>query len=339
MIAAPLLAVVSSPPMSVDPVFVSSHLLAPAALALEAAAGYPAWAVRRLGHPVMLFGGFIAWGDRRFNNEGDGFARRRAAGVMLVAALVILFGAAAAGLSAALRALPMGWLLEIAVASTLLAQRSLYEHVKAVADGLRLEGLAGGRNAVAMIVGRDVKALDRAGVSRAAVESLAENFSDGIVSPAFWLLVGGLPGLVIYKAVNTADSMIGHRGPRYGAFGWAAARLDDLLNLPGARLSALLLALSAGRGRRLAAMRAAWTFAVAHRSPNAGWPEAAAAGALDLRLGGPRRYGAEIVDGAWLGAGREDAGPADIEAALALYVRACAGLLALFAGVAISAAI
>ena len=313
-------------------------------MALEAAAGYPAWAVRRLGHPVMLFGGFIAWGDRRFNNEGDGdegwsFARRRAAGVGLVAALVVLFGAAAALLSLALRALPLGWLLEIAVASTLLAQRSLYEHVKAVADGLRLEGLAGGRNAVAMIVGRDVKALDRAGVSRAAVESLAENFSDGIVSPALWLLVGGLPGLVIYKAVNTADSMIGHRGPRYAAFGWAAARLDDVLNLPGARLSAVLLALSAGRGRRRAALRAAWVFAGAHRSPNAGWPEAAAAGALDLRLGGPRRYGAEIVDGAWLGTGREDASPADIEAGLALYLRACAGMLALFAAVAISAAI
>lgn len=325
--------------MSVDPAFADYHLLVPAALALEAAAGYPAWAVRRLGHPVMLFGAFIAWADRRFNREEDGFLRRRAAGVLLTVALVGLFGGGAALLSAALRGAPGGWLWEAAAASTLLAQRSLYDHVRAVADALRLEGLAGGRMAVAMIVGRDVTALDRAGVSRAAVESLAENFSDGIVSPALWLLAGGLPGLAIYKAVNTADSMIGHRSPRHEAFGWAAARLDDALNLPGARLSAALLALAAGRGRRRAAWRAAWSDAGKHRSPNAGWPEAAAAGALGLRLGGPRRYGALIVDGAWLGTGRTDASAADIDAALTLYVRACACLFAAAALAAISAAI
>jgi adenosylcobinamide-phosphate synthase len=312
--------------MPLDPSFT-----APAALMIEAAVGYPAWAVRRIGHPVMLFGALIARLDRGLNREEDSFARRRLSGVVALCILLALCGGGAVLLTAALHRLPHGWLWEALAASTLLAQRSLYDHVRAVADGLRLEGLSGGRAAVAMIVGRDVSVLDRSGVSRAAIESLSENFSDGIVSPALWLLIGGLPGIVLYKAINTADSMIGHRSPRHEAFGWAAARLDDLVNLPGARLSALLIALAAAADRGavacMAALRAAWADAGKHRSTNAGWPEAAMAGALGLRLGGPRRYGDLVVDGVWLGDGRETATAADIDAALGLYVRACGGLL------------
>lgn len=308
-----------------DPSHVAAVALA--ALLIEAAVGYPDALTRRIGHPVMLFGGFIAWLDRRLNIEQQTFARRRAKGVVAVVILLVVVGAGAGALAAALRALPFGWGWEAAAASTLLAQRSLYDHVKAVADGLTHDGVAGGRRAVAMIVGRDVTALDESGVSRAAIESLSENFSDGIVSPALWLLVGGLPGIALYKAINTADSMIGHRSPRHEAFGWAAARLDDLVNLPGARLSALLIAMAAGR-RGAAAARAARRDAGRHKSPNAGWPEAAMAGALGLRLGGPRRYGAQQVDGTWLGDGREAADAADIRRALTLYVFACAELIA-----------
>ncbi len=207
------------------------------------------------------------------------------------------------------------------VASTLLAQRSLHRHVDDVAAGLRA-GLPQGRAAVAHIVGRDPAALDAAGVARAAIESLAENFADGVVAPALWCALLGLPGIVLYKVVNTADSMIGHRTPRHEAFGWAAARLDDLVNLPAARLAALLLALASPAGFRRAA-RAALRDAGRHRSPNAGWPEAAMAGALGLRLAGPRVYGAVRVDDGWMGDGRAEAGADDIGRALRLYRRAC----------------
>jgi adenosylcobinamide-phosphate synthase len=202
--------------------------------------------------------------------------------------------------------------------------------VAAVADGFRNGGLEGGRAAVSRIVGRNPATLDEPAVCRAAIESLAENFSDGIVTPAFWLLVGGLPGIALYKAVNTADSMIGHRTPRHEAFGWAAARLDDLVNLPGSRLSALAIM----AGARLTpdasageAWRAVRRDAHRHRSPNAGWPEAAMAGALGLRLGGPRTYGAVRIEDAWLGPGRTAATPEDIRSALGLYRRSCMAAL------------
>ncbi len=212
------------------------------------------------------------------------------------------------------------------LASTLLAQRSLFTHVRAVADGLARDGLPGGRAAVSQIVGRNPASLDEAGVVRAAIESLAENFSDGVVAPAFWCGIGGLPGIVFYKAVNTADSMIGHRTERHAAFGWAAARLDDAINLPASRLAALWIVLAATLQRDatpLAAIRAVWRDAGKHRSPNAGWPEAAMAGALGLRLAGPRVYGATRVEDAWMGDGRADASLADLDRALGLYRRAC----------------
>ena len=212
------------------------------------------------------------------------------------------------------------------LASTLLAQRSLWLHVHAVADGVQTGGLDGGRAAVARIVGRNPQSLDAAGVARAAIESLAENFSDGVVAPALWCALLGLPGIAAYKAVNTADSMIGHRTARHAAFGWAAARLDDLVNLPASRLAALWIVLAAALlsdTDSLAALRAIWRDAGRHRSPNAGWPEAAMAGALGLRLAGPRVYGTSRVEDAWMGDGRAEATDADVRRALRVYVVAC----------------
>ncbi|MBI1208699.1 MAG: cobalamin biosynthesis protein [Azospirillum sp.] len=296
------------------------------ALAIDGVFGDPPWLWQRLRHPVTWFGALIGWLDRRLNCERDGELRRRALGGAAVAVLAAVAGGGGWLLASATAAQPLGWLLEAILASTLIAQRSLYHHVAAVAEALEAGGLNAGRRAVAQIVGRDPDSLDEPGVVRAAIESCAENFSDGVVAPAFWYALGGLPGLVVYKAVNTADSMIGHRSPRYLAFGWAAARLDDLLNLLPARLAGLLLALAAGRNawRGLAVM---WRDAGGHRSPNAGWPEAAMAGALGLALAGPRRYGGTEVADAWMGAGgRAVAGPAEIRRALRLLVRACIGL-------------
>ena len=298
-----------------------------AALLIEAAIGYPARLFAWIGHPVTWIGALIGWLDRRLNRESMSFAMRRMAGVV---ALLILLGLALVA-SVALVALcrlaePLALLPLALLASSLLAQRSLYEHVARVAEGLGQGGLAGGRKAVAMIVGRDPESLDEAGVARAAIESLSENFSDGIVAPAFWLGLGGLPGGALYKAINTADSMIGHKSPRHLAFGWAAARLDDLVNLPASRLTALLLIAAAALDRQAdagGAWRAVRRDASRHRSPNAGWPEAAMAGALGLRLAGPRDYGAVRVEDGWMGDGRAEATAADIQRALALYRRAC----------------
>jgi adenosylcobinamide-phosphate synthase len=259
--------------------------------------------------------------DRRFNEEGQSFELRRLAGLLAVLVLLTVTVASAGVVELACLSLPGGPLLLAAAASTLLAGRSLEEHVAAVGEGLA-RGLAEGRERVSHIVGRNPAALDRAGVARAAIESLAENFSDGAVAPALWFALLGLPGAVLYKATNTADSMLGHRTPRHEAFGFAAARLDDLLNLPAARLSALLLVLAAVL-QPGADARAAWHAmrrdARRHRSPNAGWPEAAMAGALGLRLAGPRLYGDMLVADASMGDGRSDADETDIARALALY--------------------
>jgi adenosylcobinamide-phosphate synthase len=219
----------------------------------------------------------------------------------------------------------------------LIAQRSLHQHVSDVATALENGGIDAGRVAVGKIVGRDTAALDTAGIARAAIESLAENFSDGVVAPVFWLAIAGLPGAALYKAINTADSMIGHRTLRHEAFGWAAARLDDLVNLPASRLSALLL-VGAAALRRDAAPAVAWRAvrrdASRHRSPNAGYPEAAMAGALGLALAGPRVYGGVTVDDATMGDGRRDVTAADIRRALGLYRAADAILIALVAAAA-----
>jgi adenosylcobinamide-phosphate synthase len=299
------------------------------ALPLEALLGYPDVAFRTIRHPVMWIGALIGVLDRAANRASWSAPWRRVSGVAALAVLIAIPVAMAALAQYALLALLpriVALALLAAVASTLLAQRSLWRHVAAVAGGLRDGGLEGGRMAVSHIVGRNPATLDEAGVVRAAIESLAENFSDGVVAPALWCALLGLPGIVLYKAVNTADSMIGHRTPRHEAFGWGAARLDDVLNLPASRLSALWLALAAllhGADAR-GALRAVRRDAGHHRSPNAGWPEAAMAGALGLRLAGPRIYGSVRVEDAWMGDGRAEATPDDLSRALALYRTACA---------------
>jgi adenosylcobinamide-phosphate synthase len=310
------------------------------AIAFDAILGDPPWLYRALPHPVVILGRGIDWLDRRLNRETAANVARRGAGAL---AVLILVGAAVATgwiLSAAFARLPFGWVLEGLAMSSLVAQKSLYDHVAAVARGLEQGGLEGGRKAVSLIVGRDPESLDDAGVARAAIESLAENFSDGVVAPLFWAALFGLPGLLAYKAVNTADSMIGHRTPRHEAFGWAAARLDDLVNLVPARLAGLLIVAAAlmlpgaRAGKALHAMR---RDAPKHRSPNAGWQEAAMAGALGLAIAGPRRYGGRTVEDAWMGAGgRTEATAEDIRRALRLYLAACilqAALIALAAAV------
>ncbi|UZF91874.1 adenosylcobinamide-phosphate synthase CbiB [Bosea sp. NBC_00550] len=306
------------------------------ALTIEAAFGYPERFYAAIGHPVTWIGRLIGALDRALNREASSFVTRKAMGVLALALLLAATIAPALLLqSFCLAFWPLGLIPLALVASTLIAQRSLYEHVARVAEGLEREGLEGGRKAVSMIVGRNPNTLDEAGVARAAIESLAENFSDGITAPAFWLGAGGLPGIAAYKAINTADSMIGHRTPRHLAFGWAAARLDDLVNLPASRLTALLLIVAAALDRTVdagGAWRALRRDAGKHRSPNAGWPEAAMAGALGLRLAGPRVYGDTRIDDHWMGDGRADANAADIRRALALYRRACGLLWGLAAG-------
>jgi adenosylcobinamide-phosphate synthase len=296
------------------------------ALALEAAAGYPDALYRAVGHPVTWIGRLIGALDRHLNRGSA--TQQRVAGIASLLILIAIVGGAALAASAlACLAGPLGGLVIVAIAcASLPAQRSLHDHVARVAAGLRRDGLAGGRREVAMIVGRDPESLDEAGICRAAIESLSENFSDGIVAPAVWIGIGGLAGGVLYKAINTADSMIGHRTPRHEDFGWASARLDDLVNLPASRLSAGLI-IAAAACHRGASASGAWRAvrrdAGRHRSPNAGWPEAAMAGALGLRLAGPRVYGAVRVEDAWMGDGRAEAGPEDVERALALYRTAC----------------
>jgi adenosylcobinamide-phosphate synthase len=311
-----------------------SILIAFLSLALEIRLGYPARLFRAIGHPVTWFGKLISCLDRTLNRAADTDRRRRIWGAVALLVLVLVPATIAFGMEIVLWKIPLGFIVIAVLASSLLSQKSLADHVEAVADALDEGGLASGRRAVSMIVGRDPENLDTAGVSRAAIESLAENFSDGIVAPAFWLGVGGLAGGVAYKAANTADSMIGHRTPRHEAFGWAAARFDDLINLPASRLTALLIVLGAffvEGAHAKNAWCAVWRDARKHRSPNAGWPEAAMAGALGLALAGPRVYGGVLVDDVFMGEGdRREAVSADIRRALKLYWAADLLLVALF---------
>jgi adenosylcobinamide-phosphate synthase len=294
------------------------------ALVVEGAVGYPGRLYALVRHPVVWIGALIAALDRGLNRPGWRFGVRRAAGVVSLGVVLAVATVPTVVLTLWLRGFPGGWIVEAVLASTLLASRSLHAFVAAVPAALRAGGIEAGRDAVRHIVGRNPATLDRAAVGRAAIESLAENFADGVVAPAVWLALFGLPGIVAYKAINTADSMIGHRTPRHEAFGWAAARLDDLVNLPASRSAGLLIAaasvLMPGARPRLA-LRSMWRDAPRHRSPNAGWPEAAMAGALGFRLGGPRTYGDVRVEDAWMGRGRSRLGPDDVDRALALYRR------------------
>ena len=303
---------------------------------IELSAGYPQALSRAIGHPITWIGRLIAALDRLLNRETAEAHRRRYAGIVAILPLLAIVGSITFAAERELLRLPFGLIVAAVIASTLIAQRSLHQHVADVATALEHGGVIAGRTAVAKIVGRDTDALDAAGIARAAIESLAENFSDGVVAPVFWMAIAGLPGAALYKAINTADSMIGHRTPRYAAFGWAAARLDDLVNLPASRLSALLLVAAAALHKNAAA--AAWRAVVRdasrHRSPNAGYPEAAMAGALGLSLAGPRVYGGVTIDDATMGDGRRDATVADIRQALMLYRYADAILLVLIAAIA-----
>lgn len=286
------------------------------ALILERLVGYPNALVARIGHPVIWMGHLIGLLENRLNN------RTRGRGVLALVLLLVATALVTVPLVALLRALPFGWLLEAILATSLLAQKSLRDAVRAVAAALA-RSLPEGRTAVSHIVGRVPQALDEAGVARAAIESLAESTSDGVIAPLFFLILGGLPGIALYKAVNTADSMLGHRTERYRQFGWASARLDDFCNYVPARITALLFCGAAFWVKGAEAERG-WTTALRdakkHESPNAGWPESALAGTLGFSLGGPRAYAGEIHDLPEFGAGgRRDLGPGDILRALQLY--------------------
>jgi adenosylcobinamide-phosphate synthase len=288
---------------------------------LDAVFGEPRWIWARVPHPAVLMGRLVGWCDRRFNQGGN----RRLAGILVMLGL-------------ALTAMIFGWLitlvpgvwLDVIVIAVLLAQKSLVDHVQAVADALRLS-VGDARRSVAMIVGRDTRDMDGPAVARGAIESAAENLSDGVIAPIFWCAVAGLPGLLLYKITNTADSMIGYRTPRHEAFGWAAARFDDLLNLIPARLTALLIWAATKRP----APGPIFRDAPLHRSPNAGWPEAAMAHGLDIALSGPRSYEGEMRDYPFVnGEGERDLGPDHIDAAVATLWKTWAlalGLITLLA--------
>lgn len=293
--------------------------LALATLATEALLGYPDRLHRRLPHPVAGLGALIDAGERRLNRPGRSPGRRRIGGIVTLAATV---GTAVAAGLAASRLPGPGRIL----AATLgLAQKSLHDHVVAVAKALEMDDLPAARLAVGKVVGRDTATLDASGVAAAAIESLAESFNDGVVAPAFWLVLGGLPGLYAYKAVNTADSLTGHKEARWMDFGWAAARTDDVMNLAPARLAGALIAAAGGRGWRVMLRDAHH-----HASPNAGWPEAAMAGALGVRLGGPVAYDGVMTDRPVFGEGPAPTA-GDLRRALTLYVRACGLLWAMVA--------
>lgn len=302
------------------------------ALVLDRLIGDPDAIWRRVPHPVVLFGQAIDLMDRLFNGKRPSAETRRFNGAACIAVLLaasVLLGFVMHRLLAVIG--PLGLLAEVVVVAVFLAQKSLLDHVRAVSEGLKQGGLEGGRRAVSMIVGRDPATLDEPAVCRAGIESLAENFSDGVVAPAFWYVLFGLPGLFAYKMLNTADSMIGHKNAKYLDFGWASARLDDLANWPAARLSVLFIAAGAWLAKGTASARLAVGTALRdaglHRSPNSGWPEAAMAGALGIGLAGPRIYGGQRVDEPMMNAsGRTTATPADMDLALRIFSAACAAL-------------
>lgn len=299
------------------------------AVGLDLAIGWPARLYAVIGHPVTWLGALINLLDRKMNRDGDNFARRKAAGV---AAMLICVGVVG-GVALALQSIGTGWgaiVIGGVFAWPLIALRAMHEHVAAVAKPLIAKDLPAARYAVSMIVGRETRDLDTPAIARAGLESLAENTSDGIVAPLFWGVVFGLPGIAIYKAINTLDSMIGHRTARFDAFGWASARLDDLVNLPASRLTGLMFAAVSGRPAQ--ALVAIWQDAAKHRSPNAGWPEAAMAAALQVRLSGPRVYADHIADEPWIHPAGADPVAADLSRGLALYTRAMIlGIVALVA--------
>jgi adenosylcobinamide-phosphate synthase len=309
------------------------------ALILDATVGDPHRIWQAVPHPVVLAGRLIETLDRKLNRSDRSTSNRRIMGVLAI--LIVVFVAVALGwmLEQFFASFIYGWIGTVIVAAVMLAGRSLYDHVEAVKTALEHAGIDAARSEIAKIVGRDPGSLDESAISRAAIESAAENFSDGLVAPAFWFAILGLPGLLAYKAINTADSMIGHRTENYRDFGWAAARLDDLVNWPAARLAGTLIALAAPvvGGSTANAFRAMFADAGKHRSPNAGWPEAAMAGGLGIALAGPRSYRGIVVDDPFMHAkGRQYLAPSDIRNCLRIYVGAWCVLLAFVLAIATS---
>lgn len=314
-------------------------LIAPLALVVERRLGYAQSLVSAIGHPVMWFGRLIGYFETRLNTPDRTPNQRKLAGVVALTLLLLCVLVVTVGIRTILSWLPFGWVLEMLLATAFLAQKELARAVSAVSEALRVS-LDDAREAVSHIVGRDPQHLDEAGVARAAIETLAESTSDGVVAPWLFLALFGLPGIALYKAVNTADSMIGHLNTRYRDYGWAAARLDDLLNLVPARLTAMLIT-AACFFVPGASPSSAWDVArrdaPKHDSPNAGWPEAAFAGALGLKLGGPRSYEGSVIDLPVFGQGRAQLGAADIDRALQLYRQTLNVLLAVSIAIAIMA--
>ncbi len=314
-------------------------LLLAGGILVDAVFGDMRWLFRAAPHPVALVGGLAAFLEKRLNRPERSTRARTARGILVVLVLCAIAAVAGALIGDLVRRFPYAWAVELFLVGVLLAQRSLFAHVRAVRRALAAEKLPNARRAVSHIVGRDPNSLDRHGVARAAIESLAENFADGVVAPAFWYLLIGLPGLFVYKTVNTLDSMIGYRSPRHAAFGRFAAGLDDVMNLVPARLAGLLIAvgaLFAPRGRPLRSLRIMWRDSPKTNSPNAGWPEAAMAGAIGVALHGPRKYGDRQVKGNWLGeAFPARATAADVGRALYVYGVACVLQFATISGLAV----
>ena len=299
------------------------------ALLVERLFGYPKPLYEKIGHPVEWFGTVLKKLEALLYDPQAEPMQARIRGLAVLLALLLIVTIPAVFVASILSTLKFGWIVEALLATALIAQHSLYEHVSAVGKGLDTS-LNEGRKAVAKIVGRDPAALDESGIVKGALESLAENASDGIVAPVLWYALLGLPGIVAYKAINTADSMIGHKSERYIYFGWAAARLDDLINLPASRLTGFLFAAAAAwndQERGKLAVLAMWRDAPKHQSPNAGWPESALAASLGVKFGGPRSYEGARVDLPWMGEGRETLNRDDIRKGLRLYGTAMTFLL------------
>lgn len=296
------------------------------ALVLDAAVGGMGPIFKILPHPIALLGRLIGWFDLKLNRAHRTPVDRAARGALTVIIVVAIAAAVGLGVQWLTFHHDFGWVVELFMLVVLLAQRELYAAVRRVALALKSDGMESARTAVGHIVGRDPAYLDEHGVARAGIESLAENFSDGVVAPVFWYVLFGVPGLLVYKAVNTLDSMIGYRDEKYAAFGFTAAKLDDVLNLIPARLAGLIIAIAAivaPSGKPARAFATMWRDASKHKSPNAGWPEAAMAGALGLALAGPRKYARHVQDDPWIGAGTAKATASDMERALYLFVVAC----------------
>ncbi len=306
----------------------NTFALAVLVLVVESFVGYPLAVQKLMGHPIEWIGKLISYIDEGLNDPEVDAAQNRRHGILAIILLSVAVGIPTWILAKTLSQYSYGWIINVALATTFIAQKSLRDHVSAVDRALGLS-LSAARFEVKKIVGRDPETLNENGIAKAALESLAENTADGITAPIFWYALLGLPGLVIYKAINTADSMIGHKSEKYVNFGWAAAKLDDLVNLPASRLTGLMFAVAAwinSKSNAQNALQSIWRDAGQHQSPNAGWPEAAMAGALGLRFGGPRHYDGEIVDLPFMGDGR-DVERADIVRGLVLYDRALIVLL------------